>query len=240
MCGGEYVEWEQPKHLTKINGECIVARTIRLLKENNVKDIAISSNNDVFKQFGVPVLKHTNDYYARAYNDYDGYWHSAFYLMDKPVCYVFGDVVFSPEAIKTIVNTRTQDIQFFASAPPFAKEYPKPYVEPFALKVQNTQHLKSALKLVEQYDKLGMFARRPLMWEVWQVTFANKGKKFCSGACSQKYRRENGLNNTTRTCVVCGKGFITDKYGKAITCSRSCANRYKWAKYPDTMGKKKK
>lgn len=173
MCGGEYKEWEQPKHLTKINGECIVARTIRLLKENNVKDIAISSNNDVFKQFGVPVLKHTNNYYIRAYNDCDGYWHECFYLTDKPVCYVFGDVVFSPEAIKTIVNTKTQDIQFFASAPPFAKEYPKPYVEPFALKVQNTQHLQSALRLVEQYDRLGMFARRPIMWEVWQVLNAH-------------------------------------------------------------------
>lgn len=173
MCGGEYEQWQTPRHLTKINGECIVARTIRLLKENNVKDIAISSNNDVFKQFGVPVLKHTNNYYARGYNDMDGYWHEAFYLTDKPVCYIFGDVVFSPEAIKTIVNTKTQDIQFFASAPPFAKEYPKPYVEPFALKVQNTQHLQSALSLVEQYDKFGMFARRPIMWEVWQVINAH-------------------------------------------------------------------
>lgn len=173
MCGGEYEQWQTPRHLTKINGECIVARTIRLLKENNVKDIAISSNNDVFKQFGVPVLKHTNSYYARGYNDMDGYWHECFYLTDKPVCYVFGDVVFSPEAIKTIVNTKTQDIQFFASAPPFAKEYPKPWVEPFALKVQNTQHLQSALSLVEQYDKFGMFARRPIMWEVWQVINAH-------------------------------------------------------------------
>lgn len=62
------------------------------------------------------------------------------------------------------------------------------------------------------------------------TTVNNKGvtKRFCSGACSQKYRRENGLNNTTRTCVVCGKGFITDKYGKAITCSRSCGNKLAW------------
>lgn len=72
------------------------------------------------------------------------------------------------------------------------------------------------------------------------VTFANKGKKFCSGACSQKYRRQNGLNDVTAICVVCGKEFTTDKYAKAKTCSRSCANKYKWAKYPDTMGKKKK
>lgn len=46
--------------------------------------------------------------------------------------------------------------------------------------------------------------------------------KFCSGACAQYYRRHNGLNNITRICVICGKEFITDKYGNTKTCSRSC------------------
>ena len=51
----------------------------------------------------------------------------------------------------------------------------------------------------------------------------NKGKKYCSGACEQKYRRQNGLNNTEAICVICGKEFITDKYSPSKTCSRSCA-----------------
>ena len=55
MCGGSYEHWPQPKQLTRINGEPIIERTIRLLRENGVEDIAISSNNDVFRQFGVPV-----------------------------------------------------------------------------------------------------------------------------------------------------------------------------------------
>lgn len=51
-----------------------------------------------------------------------------------------------------------------------------------------------------------------------------RGKyKFCSGACEQYFRRHNGLNDEHRICVVCGKDFITDKYGKTKTCSRSCA-----------------
>ena len=49
------------------------------------------------------------------------------------------------------------------------------------------------------------------------------GHKFCSGACEQKYRRQNGLNNIEAICVICGKEFITDKYSPSKTCSRSCA-----------------
>jgi len=49
--------------------------------------------------------------------------------------------------------------------------------------------------------------------------------KFCSGACEQYYRRHNGLNSVHRSCVICGKDFITDRYGKTKTCSRSCGMR---------------
>ena len=47
--------------------------------------------------------------------------------------------------------------------------------------------------------------------------------KFCSGACEQYFRRHNGLNKTTRTCVICGKEFACDRYEPTKTCSRSCA-----------------
>ena len=46
--------------------------------------------------------------------------------------------------------------------------------------------------------------------------------KFCSGACEQYFRRHNGLNNETRVCIICGKEFVTDRYGRTKTCSRSC------------------
>lgn len=98
MCGGTYTEWQIPRQLTRVKGEMLVARTIRLLREAGVEDIAISSDNPVFEQFGVPVLHHNNDYVATCYTSISGYWSSAFYPMDEPVCYIFGDVVFSPEA----------------------------------------------------------------------------------------------------------------------------------------------
>lgn len=169
MCGGEYKQWETPRHLTDIKGETIIARTIRLLRENGVEDISISSNNPVFEQFGVPVLKHQNDYVAYEYDKCESYWCDGFYPTFEPTCYLFGDVVFSENAIKTIVDTWTENIEFFASAPPFNKNYSKKWAEPFALKVVDTDRFWKSIKLCKEYADRGCFKREPIMWELWQV-----------------------------------------------------------------------
>jgi len=169
MCGGEYKHWETPRQLSLICGEELVARTIRLLRENGIEDIAISSNNPIFKKFGVPVLKHDNLYITKNWTVEQGDWYNAFYPTNEPTCYLFGDVCFSEEAIKTIIEAETDDIEFFGSKPPFAKNYIKTHEEPFALKVVNTQHLKDAINKTRELDKQGKFWRQPIMWELWTV-----------------------------------------------------------------------
>lgn len=166
MCGGSYPAWTTPRQLTPINGEPIVCRTIRLLREAGQDDITISSNDPAFDNLGVPVLHHDNHFigYSRT-----GYWHECFYPAHEPTVYLMGDVVFSPAAIRTIIDTPTDDIEFFASAPPFAPDYPKPHAEPFAFKVVNHAHLRSACQKVVDLDKRGLFKRRPIAWELWQV-----------------------------------------------------------------------
>lgn len=169
MCGGTYAKWDKPKHLVKIHGETLVERTIRLLRDNGVSDIAISSNNEIFEQFGVPVLKHNNPYHLPRTSHAKTPWLDAFYPIDEPVCYIFGDVVFSPNAIKKIVETETNSIEFFASAPPFAKNYSKKWAEPFAFKVVDTDKFFRAVSDAKFYDKIGKFRRQPVSWELWQV-----------------------------------------------------------------------
>ena len=168
MCGGKYRNFETPKHLTVVKGEPNVARTIRLLKEAGVEDIAISTNQEGFDNFEVPVLRHNNTYRQEQDATY-GDWVDGFYLVKEPVCYIFGDVVFSPEAIKTIVETEVEDIMFFASAPPFCEQYSKPWAEPFAFKVINNNHFKRAIDLTKRCDEEGLFDRQPVSWELWQV-----------------------------------------------------------------------
>ena len=169
MCGGTYMSWKTLRQFVMFRGEKVIERTIRLLREAGVEDLAISSNNPEFEQFGLPVLKHTNIYNTWKYNVCSGYWCDGFYPTDEPTCYVFGDVVFSRAAINKIVKTETDDIMLFGSAPPFAPEYPKPWIEPFAFKVQNPEHLRQAVADVKRLDAAGRFRRRPIAWELWNV-----------------------------------------------------------------------
>ena len=169
MCGGNYKHWEKPRHLSVVRGEELVARTIRLLRENGIKDIAISSDNPIFEKFGVPILKHDNLYVAMNAKIEEGEWFNCFYPTEEPACYMFGDVYFSDEAIKTIVETETDDIEFFGSQEPFAKNYIKTHVEPFALKVVNQKHLREAIEKTKELEKEGKFWRKPIMWELWTV-----------------------------------------------------------------------
>lgn len=174
MCGGRYDSWETPRHLTLVKGETLIARTFRLLSENFVDDICVSTNNGVIKNFcdsvGIQVLWHSkNDWVVPRPGVSSGDWCDAFYITQEPTTYLMGDVVFSPEAIKKIVSTETDDIEFFASAPPFADNYMKPYAEPFAFKVVDTEHLKQAQMECKNLHRLGKFRRPPLAWEFWQV-----------------------------------------------------------------------
>ena len=158
MAGTNSDGFKEPRQLFEINKEPLIARTIRLLQEAGIDDIAISSNDSRFEKFGVPVLRHENHK-----------WLDAFYPTDEPTCYIFGDVLFSMNAINTIVNVVTDDVQFFASAPPFTKQYIKKWAEPFAFKVQDQEHFQEAIRVCNGYAKQGLFKRPPIAWELWQV-----------------------------------------------------------------------
>ena len=160
MCGGP----RSYKPLWTVYHEQLVARTIRLLREYGVTDIAISTNDDRYIEFGVPVLKHKNSMTWDKFR-----WLHAFYLTDEPVCYLMGDVFYSPYAIRTIVNTETTDIDFFASAPPYHRYYIKDHAEPFAFKVQDYEHFKKCVKKTLWYNSRHYFRREAITWELWQV-----------------------------------------------------------------------
>ena len=170
MCGGVTLynlkdkSDKAPRPFRKIYGERLIDRTIRLLRANNVEDIAISSNSDIFDDIGVPVLKHENGTTWETY-----VWLHAFYPMTDPVCYLFGDVFYSDKAIKTIVEKETDDIEFFASAPPFADQYIKQWAEPFAFKVQNTEWFFACIKRAIFLHSQHKFKRPPISWELWQI-----------------------------------------------------------------------
>lgn len=176
MAGGKYKDWETPRQLLEIRGEPIIGRTIRLLREADVSEIYISTNDERFEHFGVPLLKHNNDMVVSDGVVAAGCWVSAFYPTQEPACYVMGDVVFSPDAIRTIVNTETGGISFFASVPPFSEKYTKQYAEPFAFKVRDQERFRRAIEYVRGNAHSGIFSRDPISWELWQVIIGKDPK----------------------------------------------------------------
>lgn len=170
MCGGKYTKWDKPRQLIEINGIPNVERTIMILRFYGVDDIAISTNDERFNRFDVPILHHENNYEVIQYNQVNsGLWCNAFYLTNEPVTYLFGDVIYSDNAIRTIIDTETDDVAFFGSCPPFAPEYPKPYIEPFGFKVVNTEHFHQAIQDVKRLYQEHRFRREPIAWELWNV-----------------------------------------------------------------------
>lgn len=164
MCGGEYKEFETPKHLSVIKGERLVDRTIRLLRENGVKDIYISSNNPIFDTCDAKRLVNDNNNWIE---NKKGYWLDAFYPTEDKVRYMFGDVYFTEEAIKTIVNYKTdKDVLFGTGAAYNIWHYN--WGEPFCYIVNHPKKFHDAIKEVKKLYDEGKTKRHPIVWELYR------------------------------------------------------------------------
>lgn len=166
MCGGEYEKFKTPKHLSVVKGERLVDRTIRLLKENGETDINISSNNPLFDSCGVPRLEHKNTYVAKNGTQY-GYWLDAYYPVQEPVLYLYGDVYYSEDAIKTILNYKGEEIVLFGTSAAKNK-YHQNWGEPFAFKVQNYKRFFNGIDAVKKLQDQGKTKRMPVTWELYR------------------------------------------------------------------------
>ena len=64
MAAGKGTRWNNylgiPKHLIEINGETLLARTTRLLKENGIKNYIITSSDERYKQYGTTIPQKRN------------------------------------------------------------------------------------------------------------------------------------------------------------------------------------
>ena len=108
MAAGLGTRWNNylgvPKHLIEINGETLLGRTTRLLQEHGITDYIITSGDPRYKQYGPTAAQPHYDC------EMDRFEES---LINGPVCYLYGDVYYTENAIETIINTNTEDILFF-------------------------------------------------------------------------------------------------------------------------------
>ena len=163
------VGFEIPRQLIEIDGEPLVARTIRLLKENGVKDIIITAHDERFDNLGA-------ERYEPLHNDYipgdpKTYWLNGYpiELLNEPVCFICGDVYFSEEAIKKIVETPTDSTLFFCTYNNTDPRYIKHHDEPLAYKVVDYGLFKKKIDETKALKDAGVCCREPVVWELYRV-----------------------------------------------------------------------
>ena len=167
MCGGFYQNFETPKQLSVINGERLVDRTIRLLKENGITEIYVSSNNPIFDSCGVPRLEHENSYKYED-NKLKGYWVDAYYPTEEPCVYLHGDVYYTEDAIKKIINLNPSVNTFIGNQYALNKEHKK-VGEPFGWIIVDQKSFREAINECKRLQDEGKTERMPISWELYQV-----------------------------------------------------------------------
>ena len=172
MCCGYYEQWETPKHLQVINEERIIERTLRLLRENGAKDIYISSNDSRYDEFA-PRLEHENSYRYEN-GKLTGYWLDAFYPKFRKgtkVTYIFGDVYFSEDAIKQIVNCTEDGNILFGSKGALRTD--RLWGEPYAFVVNDIATFYKGIKAVKRIQDEGGITNKgrdgiAISWELYR------------------------------------------------------------------------
>lgn len=167
MCGGYYENFKEHKSLSIINGERLVERTTRLLKENGVNEYYISSNDDRFSQYG-EVIKHENSY--RYENGKSiGYWVDAFYPTNEPVIYLHGDVYYSEEAIKKILNYNPKVNTMIGNKWALNDNHDK-VGEPFGWIIVDQVKFREAINKTKKLQDEGKIERGyAISWELYEV-----------------------------------------------------------------------
>ena len=157
-----------PRQLTKINGETLIERTIRLLKENGIENIYVTSHDKRFDNLGA--IRYEPKYNTYKPKKNEGYWVEAFpiELLDRPITFLLGDVYYSENAIKTIVNTTTNYIMYFCSYKNEDNRYIKHHDEPFAFKVIDYVMFKEHIQRMKDFKDSGKALREPIAWELYR------------------------------------------------------------------------
>lgn len=96
------------KQLITIGGETLLRRQVRLLKENGVHDIFIATRHDALKTKGADLYHPIdNNYEIDRFSSSRALWNEYGITL-----YLYGDVYYTEEAIKTIIGKQTERMWF--------------------------------------------------------------------------------------------------------------------------------
>ena len=149
MADGKGTRWNNynnhSKHLCVINGETIIGRTVRLLREKNIQDIIITSHNPKMEFEGAI------RYEPLANNEeIDRFTYE---FLDEEITFLYGDTYYAEDALDTIISTDTDDMLFFGTSTSIV-----------GVKVKNHQRFKHYIDYIKQNNIVGKG------WTVYQLS----------------------------------------------------------------------
>ncbi len=112
MADGKGTRWNNyhniPKHLIEIDGETLLARTVRLLRENDARaDIVITSHDPRYEVPGARRYEPQNNHL-----EIDRFTEE---LIADDVCFLYGDTFYSESVIQKIADTPAEKLLFFGN-----------------------------------------------------------------------------------------------------------------------------
>ena len=112
MADGKGTRWNNyhniPKHLIEIDGETLLTRTVRLLRENDARaDIVITSHDPRYEVPGARRYEPQNNHL-----EIDRFTEE---LIADDVCFLYGDTFYSESVIQKIADPPAEKLLFFGN-----------------------------------------------------------------------------------------------------------------------------
>jgi len=180
MAAGRGTRWNNylgvPKQLAKIDGEPILYRTIRLLKENGITDIAVTvSEKNCFGD-----LLGAKEIVGKSELELDRFKNAE---KNNPDVILYGDVFYTEKAIKTILSTECDKTIFFGRSGNNLLTGKK-HGELLAVKTD-----KAFFKKVNELYEIAPSMSRCIGWELYNYVVYGEAHRFSP----QKKMKEKGM-----------------------------------------------
>lgn len=178
LCAGENTKYFGiTRQLLKINGEEILGRTIRLIREECADEIFIVTRNSVIENYirniesnGVILVQPDGERYHM-----ESLYSTKEKWVDKNI-FLFGDVIFSKYAIKKILNSDNKLILFFRIRPHLYLN--KRYPEMFGMLIPMVESKRMLNIILSSYEGASKDGGASIFYNIYSELGIRMGKKY--------------------------------------------------------------
>ena len=126
--------------------------------------MTVNKDNMEFEFLDAEILHRDNSYVIKD-GRVQGWWLDAFHNFNEPTCYLFGDVYYTEDGIRQIIETDKDGNILFGTI----NRKLKNWEEPLAYKVKDIPSFFAGIIETKRLHELGQTNRHPIVWELYRV-----------------------------------------------------------------------